>query len=284
MPARRAILAGFLALASGWPRAEAGAPPDLCFAHISDTHCIATARNPKPRHLLDPMAKNLVASFDLLETAVADINQHVRPDFVVATGDLAERREDLSALRRVKRILAKLDCPWFPVVGNHDGELAWAKVFGTRRFNYTFELGGWRGIVLDSSSGRIGPGPLATLRRLLDADRETPTLLFTHVPMTLPESHLEAAKRLYRVDWLLLANRRSVHDVVAGRSNVHGIFAGHCHVPSTAPWAGAVHQTAPALAALGHHYAVVAVKGGTLTTTYRTVQLNTAATAGDAPR
>lgn len=260
--------------------ALAGETPDLRFVHLSDTHCRHAAANPRHRLPLDPLAKGLVRSFRLLEAAVEDINRHVKPDFVVVTGDLVDRPNDVVSLRRVKAILDRLQCPCYPVIGNHDGAGAWNRVFGAQWRNYVFRRSGWRFIALDSSRGRFTPATLAWLRRVLDADKATPTALLTHYPLVLPEAHKAAARRLYRSGRLVLADADEVLGLLGRHRNVKGVFAGHCHVPVAVQQAGLAHYIAPALVTLGHHYAVVGVSGGRCATTYRAVSLGGATAAG----
>ncbi len=274
-----------LALAAGlgpWRGADAAEGPAFRFVHLSDTHCARASTNPPSRYLLDPMAKDLVASFDLVEAAVRDINEHVKPRFVIVTGDLVDRPGD-AALRRVKSLLDRLRCPYYPVVGNHDGRTSWTRVFGAARLNYTVTVAGWRLIALDSSRGRIEPPAVAWLRRQLDADRTTPTALLTHYPMVLPRAHVAVGKAVYGTRRLVLANAAEVRRAIERRANVRAVFAGHCHIPVQAEAAGIGHYTAPALVALGHHYAVVAVRGHTITTTYRAVGPGVAADAQRRP-
>ena len=252
--------------------AGAGETPSFRFVHLTDTHCAHAKVNPRGRYLFDPMVNDLVASFDLLEAAVREINQQVKPDFVIVTGDLVDRRTDLASLRRVKAILGKLTCPCYPVIGDHDSRKTWRAVFGADRLNYTFARCGWRFIALDSSLGRLDKPTLEWLRRQLDAQRDVPTALLIHRPLVLPGIHSAAAKAVYGVP-LLLGNAADARRIVEGRANVRAVFAGHCHAPSATKAAGIEHHVGPALITLGHHFAVVAVSGGTIATSYRAVRL-----------
>ncbi len=264
-----ALLGGpaFLAAAAG---AE-DPPPALRFVHLSDTHCVHTQVNPRPRHGLDLHRKDLVRSFELLEAVVGRINTEIKPDLAIVTGDLVDRPSDVRSLRRVKTILDRLDCPWYPVIGNHDGRRAWAEVFGRDRFNYAFEQRGWRFIAVDSSRGRVEKKTLAWLGKQLDADRKTPTAVLLHHPLALPQVYQIAYRRVYGVS-VLLRNAREVLEVLRGRPNVRATFAGHCHVGIETDWGGITHFTAASLADTGHFFHVVEARGDKLRRTFETAE------------
>jgi 3',5'-cyclic AMP phosphodiesterase CpdA len=249
--------------------------PSFRFVHLSDTHCARAATNPPARFLADPHHKDLVRSFELLEAAVRQINGQVRPDFVVVTGDLVDRGNDLRSLRRVRQILSRLTCSWHAVIGDHDDRKTWARVFGPGRLNYAFRHRGWRFLALDSSPGRLDDPTLAWLRRELAADTTTPTALLIHRPLEVPKAHLVAADVAYGVR-LLVGNAAEVRRLLGGHGNVRAVFAGHCHVPIQGHVGQAAHFVAPALVSFGHHFAVVEVSGTAIRTNYHPVRSDAA--------
>jgi len=251
-------------------RPPAPAPAGFRFVHLSDSHCAHAAENPPLRFPFDPHRKDLVRSFELLEAAVRQINEQVRPDFVVFTGDVVDRGNDVRSLRRAKSILERLTCPWHVVIGDHDSREAWAQVFGPGRRNYTFRHGGWRFVAVDSSPGRVDAGSLAWLRRELAAETTGPTALLIHRPLVLPKGYALAADALYRTR-LLLDNAAEVRRLVAQHPAVRAVFAGHCHVPIQWRSGRVAHFVAPALVAFGHHFAVVEVRGRAVRATYHRV-------------
>jgi 3',5'-cyclic AMP phosphodiesterase CpdA len=273
-PVRRRAFIGSLLGGPAFLAAAAGAedpPPALRLVHLSDTHCVHTKVNPRPRHGLDLHRKDLVRSFALLEAAVGRINTAIKPHLVIATGDLVDRPGDVRSLRRVKAILDRLDCPCYPVIGNHDGHRAWAEVFGRDRFNYAVERRGWRFIAVDSSRGRVDKVALAWLGKQLDAGDKTPTAVLLHHPLVLPQVYQIAYRRVYGVS-VLLRNRREVLEVLRGHPNVRATFAGHCHVGIETDWGGITHFTAASLADTGHFFHVVEARGRTLRRTFETAE------------
>ena len=71
----------------------------------------------------EPGGEEASASEALLEAAVATINAQVEdgegPAFVVILGDLTDSAER-SELLRARDLLAELEIPWLPLLGNHD--------------------------------------------------------------------------------------------------------------------------------------------------------------------
>jgi len=259
-------------------RAQGAARTAFRFVHMTDTHCAQVRRNPPGRFLFDPHRKDLVRSFEIVEAAVRLINEDVRPDFVVITGDLVDRGRDVASLRRVKAILSKLKCPWYPVIGDHDLRASWVSVFGKERLDYTFRHRGWRFIAADCSLGRLEPASLDRLRRELEADKGTPTILLIHRPIVLPSVHLVAAKWAYGVK-LLTENAGEVLHLIGAHPNVHAVVAGHCHVAIHCRDGQVDHYVGPALAEGGHQIAVMSVAGTTIRREFRSVKLGAAPAA-----
>lgn len=230
-------------------------PRGFRFVHLSDTHCVHATVNPPPRGPLGVLRRDLVGSFKILEAAVRQINEGVRPAFVVITGDIVDRASDLRSLRRAKSILDKLGCPYYPVIGNHDSRANWRKVFGEKRLRYSFAHGGWRFLAVDSSAGRLDGATLAWLRARLAEDGTTPTVLLLHHPLVLPSFFGRG---------LLLGNAAEARKLLATHGNVRLILAGHVHVPTQCDLATARHCTAPALVEVGHCFQVFDVRGATI--------------------
>jgi len=233
------------------------------FVHLSDLHCAHATENPRPRFPFDPHRKDLVGSFELLAATVRHINETVQPDFVVITGDLADRGDDLQSLQRVKAILDKLACPYYPVIGDHDRRATWLQVFGACRLCYEFAHGGWRFIAVDSSSGRLDASALDWLRSRLAEDPATPTALLIHRPLAVPWPYRVAAMRVYGVP-LLLENADDVLALLEAHPNVRAVFAGHCHTPIQCRSAGIAHCLAPSLVEPGHGFHVIELGGAAI--------------------
>jgi len=241
------------------------------FVQLSDLHCANAKRNPPPRFAFDMHRLDLVRSFALVEAAVREMNETVKPDFVVVTGDLVDDGRDRESLARVKTILDKLACPYHPVIGDHDSREAWRRVFGAERLNYTFRHGGWRSLAADSSPGVLDEATLAWLDRELRADPATPTAMFIHRPIAVPELYVAAARAAYGVP-LLLGNAAEVQARLAKAGNVRAVFAGHCHMGIECRSPGLAHYVAPSLAEPPHAYRVVEIRGTEIRTELRALK------------
>lgn len=181
----------------------------------------------------------------VLAQAVDDVNL-LAPDLVMTVGDLVQGYNDtpqwVEQATEYKGIMAKLCCPWFPVVGNHDiywrGKGAAPKGEHESDFEthfaplwYAFEHKNSWFIALDSDEGDPATGKYtfnepagqtmsdaqftwlqATLARAKSAQN---VFVFLHHPRWLNGK--------YGADW------DRVHQLLAANGNVKAVFAGHIH-------------------------------------------------------
>lgn len=183
---------------------------------------------------------------EVLSQAVDEVNL-LAPELVMTVGDLVEGYGDtaswLEEAREYKEVMDRLDCPWFPVAGNHDtywrndtegatriehdgdyeahfGPLwyafrhksAWFIVLYSDEGNPETGRKGFR----DPEEQRISPEQLAwleeTLQRSADAEH---VLVFLHHPRWIGGG--------YGDDW------ERVHRLLVEAGNVDAVFAGHIH-------------------------------------------------------
>lgn len=172
----------------------------------------------------------------LMEKAVAGIN-HMRPDFVVITGDFVHNQKSESQIREFKRVVAKIDheIPVWYIPGNHDiGQnpdkeslKKYRKNYGKDRF--AFKHKGSAVIGFNSSFIKAWMQPqeqkqVEWLEKILDRNRNaTHKILFCHYPFFNstpgePESYSNI-KPEHREKYLSLFEA----------NGVDAIFSGHLH-------------------------------------------------------
>lgn len=191
---------------------------------ISDFHCVADGERAYGR--VDTQA--------MLGRAVAVLNGLTpRPDLVIATGDLVQagRADEYAALRS---ILAALEIPLLPCLGNHDArgpfKAAFADLglsFGPEPFaQYAVDFPALRIVVLDTvTEGSDAASFCAARASWLEtalAQDDRPTLIVTHHPPFLTGVPWMDPDTL---DWT-----GGLEQALAGRgSQIIGVISGHIH-------------------------------------------------------
>ncbi|HEY4330787.1 MAG TPA: metallophosphoesterase [Phycisphaerae bacterium] len=169
-----------------------------------------------------------------LEGLVRQVNATPGVELVLVLGDLAETgaMEELAA---AKRILDRLNVPYYTVPGNHDGPperplrqpggdpgLAHYESLFPNRRNYSFNYKGWQFLALDTTNGSgwkelpIPEDALEFARHAAAAlDKNMPTILFTHMPLDPTVRY--ASSQGYELLKILLP------------LNLRIVFSGHFH-------------------------------------------------------
>lgn len=210
--------------------------PLFTFVHLTDSHCLTTKSNPgKPPK--DPAAtlvgikinhwKDLVNSFGILSGTVNYINKEVKPNFVIHTGDVTDK-SSLADLKKAKKILDTLKCPYHACQGDHDavkteGVYNYLKVFKKRCAS--FDCKDWHFIMMG-----IYPSEkeLKWLEEDLDKSKEKKVVFFTH--------RLIAASQLVRFAFkqagvaCLMPKAEKVKKALKEHGNVVMVLSGHVHM------------------------------------------------------
>jgi predicted phosphodiesterase len=175
------------------PPAETGTlpvAPEFVFAAIADSHiCKAGARDDY-RHL-----KALSFACEILTNYVNDINAHQpKVDFVIHLGDITDFGR-AGEFQKAGAILDRLECPLYPVVGNHDNfqsdnKRNWKRFAGMEVTNYTFDYGGLHFAAIDCTPNPYRPdsvdcdcGLRDWLADDLEANRRKPSIILSHYNM-----------------------------------------------------------------------------------------------------
>ncbi len=209
------------------------------FAHISDTHIGTTADFTRHGHASLPCAKRMVEIVNTMP---------IRPDFVIHTGDVVAEPQS-SAYRLAAEVFAALEVPIYYAIGNHDtaadirrylpmGPLE-AAGSDPSRLSYTFEVKGYRFLILDARGpDEIDPQGLLPSSQLELVSQEAiahgmpdnklpvnmlPLVIFIHYPV-LP------LNSIWMDNNMLIANGEELHRaLIPARNRLRGVFHGHVH-------------------------------------------------------
>jgi len=175
-----------------------------------------------------------------------------RPDAVLITGDLVDRG-DAEEYRHLKTLHAKLEIPYWLLIGNHDGREALREVFPERAelsaggdfVQYVVDLGPLRVIALDSmqpgqSAGTLCETRLDWLAQQLDAARGKPVIVaLHHPPFDCGIGHMDAIR-------LDDTAARALEALIARHPNVERVLCGHVHRPMFVRFGGTIASAVPA--------------------------------------
>ena len=212
---------------------------DLRFAHISDLHVVADASH--LQYGVDTAA--------VLRQAIDMLNR-LRPDFVVAGGDLiSDESED--SYRRLHELLRPLTAPIHFLMGNHDARAAFRRIFHPSGLPTAdpvcgaFEAGGMRFLLLDSSlpgkeEGAFSADQLRWLEEELRAHTDRPTWIFLH--------HQPLPIYIRWLDRLGLANAEPFLSLVSRHPQVAAVAYGHVHQARSFRYGRTLFASVPALA------------------------------------
>jgi len=151
--------------------------PFFRFAVISDTH----------------ISSENTQNADDLNSVIADINKQQGIAFVLVTGDITDKG-DLKSLTEAKKMLSKLNAPFYVVAGNRDTKtiddfgINFKKVFGDNRFRHSFNgfffLGLSSGQYQNAQEGHFSAQDVEWFKRALrNIGKKKPIFFVTHHPL-----------------------------------------------------------------------------------------------------
>jgi len=173
-----------------------------------------------------------------------------QPDLVIGTGDLTQSGSD-EDYQVLAKLLARLDAPFAPLMGNHDRRGAFRRAFpdlsgrlGPDGFvQYVQDLGPLKLVFLDTvQEGADDPdfceARASWLRAQLDPERPT-IVAMHHPPFRSGVTWLDPA----RSDWAA-----PLASALQGPHRVVRLLCGHVHRGIHTAWEGIVASTAPSTA------------------------------------
>ena len=187
-----------------------------------------------------------------LERAVAHVNGlDPRPDIALVTGDLVDKAAP-AEYANLKRLLSRLEIPFYLIPGNHDARDALREAFPEHTYlpqagflQYVLDDQPLRLIALDTLVEGKGHGALCDERldwletRLKESDRTT-LLFMHHPPFDVGIAPLDAAR--------LLEGGDRLETLVRAHGNIERVLCGHVHRPIQVRWAGTMASIAPSTA------------------------------------
>lgn len=200
-------------------------------AQISDLHLGASAGATIMG--VDPRAQ--------LERVLADVARF-RPDFLLATGDLAHDGRTAS-YRHLRAALAALPCPAYTIAGNHDDPVRMRETLGPQPL--TVRRGAWRLVLLTTQvpraeHGAVRPAELAAATRQIRAHRGPVLVALHHPPAAVGSPWLDA---------MGLVGAEAFRRWVSDHRAVRLVVAGHVHQTAYRRIGAATLLTAPATSA-----------------------------------
>lgn len=217
--------------------------PLFRFVHLTDTHCLVTEAKPAPPPLKAHIVvggfkfywKDMPNSLPNLEHTVAYINQTIKPDFVLHTGDISSAGR-LSNLQRARKLLDRLDCPYYVLMGDNDlgmkvpsfqkdpGASNFARVFG--KHNYSFDRAGRHFVML---SAYPTENDLAWLEQDLEKNSDKLTFLCTHRLVMVDQFTRQMVSAHQPKQRLQVIGVEKIEALLDNYPNVQFVLSGHCH-------------------------------------------------------
>lgn len=222
---------------------SAAAQKPVVVAQFSDLHVVAGER--------DSYGVDTISG---LQRCVAHLRGlEIRPDLLVASGDLADLGI-AAEYARLRELLAPVGVPLCLLPGNHDRRAPLRSAFADHdwlgrdgRMYYHRDLHGLRVIVLDSAvegedGGNLDEVQLQWLDGLLVSAPALPALLFLH--------HPPAATGFLRMDRIGLAadSAQQLGAVIARHPQVKAVLCGHVHRSVQGLWQGTLLSVCPSTA------------------------------------
>lgn len=164
----------------------------------------------------------------------------VKPDILLATGDLVDRGS-AESYRRLRDAFDQVPMPVWPCLGNHDNRDSFCSLFpeipvADGFVQYAVFQNGLRFLILDTlDEGRHGGGFCAVranwLKAQLADDPDVPTMIVMHHPPV--EVGIEWMNTDPDEPWVA-----RFAEAIDGVGNVVGIICGHLHRPIASVWRG----------------------------------------------
>lgn len=206
------------------------------FAILTDIHLGPEAHFKGVLRKINKNAKKYIDDF------IAEMNNNVKPGFVVVLGDLVEDDNEINDKTNIEYIMKKLtelNCPVHYVSGNHDllniTESELAKLFDREKLYYSYDFGEYHFVVLFSRFSREAKGRTIWIsdgqKKWLDEDldkTDKKSIIFVH--HGLADQDLTGNPWFEgKPEYCLIANRKEIRKIISDSKKVIAVFNSHLH-------------------------------------------------------
>ncbi len=174
-----------------------------------------------------------------LDDFVEEMNNNVKPEFVVILGDLVEDDNEINDRNNIDyivKLFKKLECPVYYVAGSHDlqniSEEELIKLFKQENLYYSFNEDEFHIIVLYTKSTKhknafISEEQISWLKNDLEKTNKK-TIIFSHSP--LADQDLTGNPWFEgKPEYYLTTNSKIIRDIFSTSKKVIAAFNGHLH-------------------------------------------------------
>jgi len=243
---------------------------DLVIVHLTDLHLSSSLKETET-----PWTHKIVLngyklhrpcygkSAELLREAVAVINERIKPDVVVLTGDIVTWGDDLEALKEAAAILKKLACPLIIAKGDHDASrkkestAVFESCFG--EFESSREVGGHSFVTLPYERDEVSSRTLEELAAI-PPGVAAPRFLCMH-RMLRASALMNTLSKVY-CSTLLSPQRERIINALENGGTPWVVLSGHSHTNHDVTVNGVRYLCTASLAEYPHELRVVKVKDG----------------------
>lgn len=186
-------------------------------------------------------------SEELIKSFVKDMNNNVKPEFVVVLGDLIEdvnnKEIDLESFKKAANLLKPLTMPYHVLVGNHDvrtiSQQEIARLFNYDKMYYSFDSDDFHLVALSFEMTGEHTTDLTDIRaevpvKQIDwlkkdlASSDKPTIVFIHYG--LAEDDMKGNFWFEgEIKHAVINNRIAVRDILEESDKVKAVFSAHQH-------------------------------------------------------